>query len=134
MAALRSADRKDLDSIGTQILLREQYDKVFQIAEHNDPLRPLSLVAKHAKEDLTHRDTTTRMMRRFGALKIRDLFGISWPEFIQQTRADVERMFEVAEHLVLAENSRHDALINAQKHEQRENEKDIKNAGNIPLS
>ncbi|MDU7870031.1 MAG: hypothetical protein E7J78_23305 [Pantoea sp.] len=132
MAALRTFDRKDLDSINTQILLREQYDEVFQIAKHGDPMRPLSLVAKHPKEDLSNRDSTARMMRRFGALKIRDLFGISWPEFIRQSRAEVEQMFEVAEHLVLAENSRHDALLNAQKNAQRENERDIQNLHNPP--
>lgn len=132
MGALRNVDRKDLDSIATQILLREQYDKVFKIAEHDDPMRPLSLVAKHPKEDMSNRDSTTRMMRRFGALKIRDLFGLSWPEFIQQSRADVEQMFEVAEHLVLAENNRHEALLNNQKQEQRETEKELQAVHNPP--
>lgn len=97
MSALKSTDKKTLTSIESQLLLRELYDTNFQISAHNHPHRPMSLVGLQPKETYGPYSRQYRLYRRFAALKINDLFGISIHEFLQQPREMVELMFTVAE-------------------------------------
>lgn len=98
MDAMKESDKKKLNSIETQLLLRELYDDTFRIAYHNDPHNPLSLVAKHPKETLGAYSRLYRTYFRFASLGVGDMFKISVDDFLNQPREMVEMMFTIAEN------------------------------------
>lgn len=112
MAAMRSADKKTLSSIESQLLLRDLYDNTFQIASHEDARRPMSLVAMQPKETFGPYSRQYRLYRRFAALGVGDLFKLSITEFLQQPREMVELMFQIAEDKTVVEERRN-AQINS---------------------
>jgi hypothetical protein len=97
MQAMRESGRTTLSSIETQLLLRELYDNHFGIARHDNPARPLSLVALHPKETVGPYSRRDRVYRRFAALGVGDIFKISIKDFLEQPRELVELMFQIAE-------------------------------------
>lgn len=104
MQALRGSDKRTLGSVDTQILLRELYDNTFGIGDHGHPMRPLSLVALQPKEMIGQYSREFRSMRRFAALRVGELFNISYPDFLQQSRERVEWMFKIAEDKTVIED------------------------------
>lgn len=110
MAALRQTDKKTLTSLESQILLRELYDNAFQIAKHDDPRRPMSLVAMYPKEMVGPYSREYRLYRRFAALRIGELFNISIEQFLQQPRERVELMFQIAEDKSVVEERTNDRI------------------------
>ena len=97
-AALRGSEKKSLGSYETQLLLRELYDQNFQIADHNNNSRPMSLVAMQTKETQGPYSRTYRLYQRFASLDVGGLFKLSITEFLAHTREEVEMMFTIAEH------------------------------------
>lgn len=97
MAALRGSGKITLTSIESQLLLREAYDNHFRIATHENPARPMSLVAKQMKETIGPYSRQARLYRRFASLNVGQLFNISITEFMNLPREQVEAMFEIAE-------------------------------------
>ena len=97
MEAMRESGRSTLSSIETQLLLRELYDNHFGIARHDNPARPLSLVALHPKETVGPYSRRDRVYRRFAALGVGDIFKMSIKEFLGHSRDEVELMFQIAE-------------------------------------
>lgn len=104
MLALKGSDRRTLGSLDSQILLRELYDRSFSIADHGHPNRPLSLVGLQAKEMYGQYSREFRTLRRFASLRIGELFNISYPDFLQQSRERVEWMFQIAEDKTVIED------------------------------
>lgn len=104
MEAIRETDKKTLSSVESQILLRELYDSNFQIAQHGDVRRPLSLVSMQTKETIGPFSREFRVYRRFAALRVGELFNISVNEFLQLPREKVEMMFQIAEDKTLVED------------------------------
>jgi hypothetical protein len=110
MEAMRSTGRNTLTSIESQLLLLELYDRHFEIAKHDTPLRPMSLVGLHPKETVGQFSRRHRVFRRFAALGIGDLFNISINEFLNQSREDVELMFEIAEDKTIQEDRKNSEI------------------------
>lgn len=96
--ALRGSDKKSLGSYDSQLLLRELYDQNFKISDHNNPLRPMSLVAMQTKETSGPYSKLYRIYHRFASLGVGDLFKLSITDFLAQPRELVEMMFTIAEH------------------------------------
>lgn len=105
MDVLRSVEKKSLTSYEQQILLLELYEQSFQIFDHEraPPHRPLALVELHPKELVGPFTREARLMHRFAALKIGDLFNLSFTEFLNQSRERVEMMIQLAEEREHAE-------------------------------
>ena len=103
MAAMRGTDKLTLDSFESQLLLRDLYETNFRIANHADPNRPMSLVAKQPKETLGPYSRERRLFHRFASLGVGELFKISVTEFLNQPRERVEMMFEIAEEKAAAD-------------------------------
>ena len=108
MRAMRDAGRTTLTSIESQLLLRELYDKHFAIATHDNPSRPLSLVALHPKETVGPYSAMRRILKRYADLNIGNIFNISFKDFIDQPRELVEYMFEIAEDKTIQEGRKND--------------------------
>lgn len=99
MGAMRTADKKSLTSYEQQLLLREMYEQEFGIYNHNlNPVdRPLSLVELHDKEVTMPYSREARLMHRFASLRLGEIFNISFPDFLNQSRARVEYMIKLGE-------------------------------------
>lgn len=104
MRAMQESGRATINSIESQLLLRELYDSHFQITKHDNPKRPLSLVALHPKETVGIYSRQQRLFRRFAALNVGSLFNISIERFLEQPRELVELMFEIAEDKTVQED------------------------------
>ncbi len=119
--AVRLSSKKSLTSIETQLMLRELYDQNFGISQHDDPRRPLSIVAMQTKETLGPYSRTYRLYHRFASLNVGDLFKISINDFLNQPRELVEMMFTIAEHRAQAKGQEDgNTLRNIEKQLQQE--------------
>lgn len=95
------------DGIAVQVLLRETYDKLYHIFDHDQPSakdRPLALVALHEKERYVPHTRLHKLMERFVRYKVKERSGLSWTEFISQPRDIVEHWFNVCLHEQEREN------------------------------
>lgn len=107
MDLLRQIEKKNLSSYEQQALLLELYETDFKIYDHENSQRPLALVELHPKEMVEPFTREDRLMHRFAALKIGDMFNLSFPEFLNQPRERVEKMLRKGE-----EHERHEAKKN----------------------
>lgn len=75
-------------------LMIENYDTFYGIFNHLAPdverKRPLALVALHEKETIGRNLRIHSLKDRFIRMKVTVHSGMSWPEFIQLPRAEVE--------------------------------------------
>ena len=85
-----------MDSITSQLMIIEEYDQQYGIYDHNREDRPLALMAMHPKEQYTYFGPRAQKMARFMFYNLTERFGLSWAEFIQQTRADCELQLALA--------------------------------------
>ena len=118
MEVLRQVEKKSLTSYEQQVLLLELYEQTFQIFDHeNAPAhRPLSLVELHPKEIMEPFTREARLMQRFAALKIGDMFNMSFPEFLNQSRERVEMMLHMGETREQAEERAQASFENTLNH------------------
>lgn len=107
---MRSSGTRTLDSIDAQLLLHELYDRSFEISDHRDLRRPLSLVAMQPKESTGPYSRMMRHYRRFAALRIGELFNISIDEFLNRPREQVEWMYRIAEDKTVVEERNNAAI------------------------
>ncbi len=110
MEALRGSGKNTLTSVESQLLLRELYENHFKIAQHNNPARPMSLVAMQPKETIGPYSRMMRLYKRFASLKVGELFHISITEFLELPRERVEMMFEIAEEKSTAEDRNNEKI------------------------
>ena len=85
-----------VDSITAQLLIMEEYDQHHGIFDHNREDRPMALMAMHPKEQYTYFGPRAQKMARFMFYNLTERFGLSWTEFIQQTRSDCEIQLALA--------------------------------------
>ena len=94
LAKLRTAA---LDSITLRLALREQYETIYDVCDHNAPdLSPLALVEMHKKERIMPYGRYDYLARMFFLYEIKDAFGYNFSEFLELTRVEVEHLMEVA--------------------------------------
>lgn len=81
-----------------QMLLRINYDQMYGIINHDDPLvdelHPLALVEQHEKEKVEPHTSLYRLMSRFVKYRVAEFTGMDFPTFITQPR-------DVCEHWLL---------------------------------
>lgn len=96
-----------IKSIEAQILLRESYETIYGIYNHdvNDPEHPLALVEFHEAEDNTTGSLLHERLDMFAQKQVHKWFGISWPEFVAQPTDLCLRMLEIAGKKQDAEDS-----------------------------
>lgn len=90
---------RELDSYTTQLLLREAYETLYQIFDHEAEqaaLRPLAHVAMHPKEDETNYSRLYQTIRRYHKQKLKDLTGLNITQFLDQPRELVELWFQIS--------------------------------------
>lgn len=96
-----------IDSYSVQLVLRESYEMMYRIFNH-DGLeakgRPLALVAMHPKEDATTFSRLHRTIQRYEKQGIKDMFGLSLTDFLNLPRDYVELLFRLAVEKMQAEN------------------------------
>ena len=84
------------DSYTTQLTLREEYQTVYGIYDHdNDNSRPLAAVAMLPKENVYTNDPLDEMLERYRLHRINEKFGLSLTEFLDLPRERVQRIFEI---------------------------------------
>lgn len=111
MELLRQIEKKHLNSYEQQALLLELYETEFKIFDHeNNQHRPLALVEMHPKEMVEPFSREDRLMHRFAALKIGDMFNMSFNEFLNQPRERVEKMLRKGEEHERAESKKNREL------------------------
>lgn len=104
---------KGMDSYTAQLLLRESYEQIYGLFNHDAPeatLRPLAVVAMHPKEDVANYSKLYRIMQRYVDHGIRELTGMNFQEFLQQPHELVERWFNIAFEKAKRETPKVDAL------------------------
>lgn len=81
-----------VDPYTSQLLLTEAYDIDFGIADHNLPFfqGPMNLIKMYPKEDPVSYSRRYELIRRYGIYRIKEHFGLSVQEFLQQSREYVE--------------------------------------------
>jgi len=94
---LKTSGIPSLDPFATQILLAELYDKKFGINQHEDPNRPISLVAMNPKENYAIQGRRELLFQQFAMFGIGEKFNISIRDFLKCSRDDVDRMIRIAE-------------------------------------
>lgn len=94
---LKTSGLSHLEPTAAQILLTELYDKAFQINQHADPRRPISLVAMNPKENYSVQGRRESLFRQFSMFGIGEKFNISITDFLKCGRDDVDRMVRIAE-------------------------------------
>lgn len=111
MSVMRETGTRSLDSVDSQLLLRELYDQSFEISQHSEALRPLSVVAMQPKEMIGPYSRRNRVYKRFASLRVGELFNLSIDQFLQHPRDEVELMFQIAEDKSVIED-RNNAAVN----------------------
>lgn len=88
---------KDVGSISAQILLREAYETIYRIYDHDapDPSRPLAMVAMHEKENVTEHGALYNAMRRYAASDIARRFNLTPGEFFSYPREITALLFNI---------------------------------------
>lgn len=110
---LKESKQTSLEPIATQILLTELYDQKFGISQHNDPRRPISLVAMNPKENYAVQGRRELLFQQFSMFGVGDKFNISIVDFLKCSRDDVDRMIRIAER-DHQEKVKADASLNSQ--------------------
>ena len=83
------------DGLFSEMALAEVYEETYHIADHNDPMRPLSLVAMNATEDNSQHDLLYRTLFEFANYELNKVFQISLfdylacPPYVQRTMIDI---------------------------------------------
>lgn len=96
-----------IDSYSVQLILRESYETMYRIFNHDGveaKARPLALVAMHPKEDSTSFSRLHRTIQRYDKQGIKDMFGLSLTEFLNLPRDYVELLFRLAVEKMQSEN------------------------------
>lgn len=101
------AHHKTSDGLLAEMALAEVYEETYKIADHNDPLRPLSLVAMNATEDNSEHDLLYRTLFEFANYELHKVFQISLmdylacPPYVQKTMISiaVKRAEALSSHL-----------------------------------
>lgn len=91
-----------IDSISAKLLLREAYEQLYLIFDHNQlhKVRPLGLVAMHPKENVSDYSKLYRTVFRYKHQNIKEHFGLSLTEFLDLPHEMVELCFKIAyEHV-----------------------------------
>lgn len=86
-----------LDSITLQLALREQYETIYEVCDHNAVgLSPLALVEMHKKERYLPYSRYDYLARMFFLYEIKEAFGYNFSEFLELSRVQVEHLMEIA--------------------------------------
>lgn len=88
----------------------EEYETFYRIFDHDDPAyaeRPLRSMAMHPKENVQAYSEYNRAVWRFHALRMGEMTNMNVWEFLNQTREQVNLMYEIAE--ALAAEKSHEA-------------------------
>lgn len=89
--------RAAIDSITLQMALREQYETIYEIYNHNaSDVAMLALVEMHKKERVLPYCRYDYVVRMYVLYEIKDTFGMSLEEFFDQPRHRVEHLFAVS--------------------------------------
>lgn len=100
--------KKMLDSITLKLVMREQYETMYDICNH-DNSSPLALVEMHKKERIVPYGRYNHLVNMFCLYEIREMTGLTLTEFFELTRVEVEHLLDLA-----AERSRIKAVKNSQ--------------------
>ena len=93
---LSRTNRGFSDSYTTQLVLREEYQTVYGLYDHdNDESRPLAAVAMLSKESVCTGDPLEEMIRRYRLHRINEKFGLSLTQFLELPRERVQFLFEL---------------------------------------
>jgi hypothetical protein len=86
-----------LKSTDAQIVLREQYETVYGIFNHDDPAAsPLAAVSMRSVEDASTGSLLDERMEAFVENRVGYHFNLSWTEFINQPTDMVLKQLEIA--------------------------------------
>lgn len=96
-----------LNSIETQIFLRESYDKHYGIYNHdiNDPKRPYALVELHDAERVTAVSPLYEMLDHFPEKQILKYFGLNLLQFLELPRDVCLKIVECCEKQMTKETN-----------------------------
>ena len=90
--------QKVSSSVDAKLIASDVYDTAYGIYNHLAPdaslRKPLATVAMYEQEDLTQGNLKRYLMKEYLDAKILTLFGLTFNEFIQQTREDIRLMVE----------------------------------------
>lgn len=89
-----------IDSYTAQLLLRETYETMYRIFDHDNPRltkhRPFGIVAQHPKEDVTNYSLLYRTIYRYSQYDIYQQFGLNVDEFLELPHELTELLFKIA--------------------------------------
>lgn len=100
--------KKTLDSITLKLILREQYETMYDVYDHTNS-SPLALVEMHKKERVIPYGRYSHLVNMYCLYEIREMTGLTLTEFFDLTRVEVEHILDLA-----AERSRVKAVKNSQ--------------------
>jgi hypothetical protein len=89
-----------LNRIESKIVMRELYEKVFQIYDHDSiqsQKEPLALVGMRWQESILDGSRQDELMQQFVDVNIHKHTGMSWVEFLECTRDEINQWLLVCE-------------------------------------
>lgn len=106
--------KEKVDPYTSQMLLREAYDIDFGIWNHNDEARssPLALIKMYPKEDPVSYGRRYQLIRRYGIYQIKEHFGLTISEFLQETRENVDLYLRLAAEYAVKSGREKTNLLN----------------------
>lgn len=104
-------------SVDAKLIASDVYDTAYGIYNHLAPdaslRKPLATVAMYEQEDLTQGNLKRYLMKEYLDAKILTLFGLTFNEFIQQTREEIDMMVEEGRRYRTHQDSAQDATVNS---------------------
>lgn len=104
-------------SVDAKLIASDVYDTAYGIYNHLAPdaslRKPLATVAMYEQEDLTQGNLKRYLMKEYLDAKILTLFGLTFNEFIQQTREEIDMMVEESRRYRTHQDSAQDATVNS---------------------
>ena len=108
MATLLQVKKKLSPVLARQYLL-EQYETRYGVFDHDASKDPLALVYFNESESAVIGSLLQRRMTQYREREVKDIFGLSWSEFLARPHFEVELMLDECDK-VLNERSRADAI------------------------
>ena len=88
-----------LTSSDTQLLLLDQYEQLYGLRDHEAEAHPFGPILMNEMEDVFTDGAMHERMRQYDKLGIKDIFGMSFTEFIEHPTYRVMQFLEYAQNV-----------------------------------
>lgn len=93
-----------LDSITAQMVLREAYETIYEIFNHDYSQHPWDLVLHRQKEEVNQYDPMNKMIRRYRLKDVHGRYGLNLVEFLEFPRYMVKDIFKACDEIARVES------------------------------